>query len=263
MRQQREPAKNEEGNKTMSNTIRNLAAAAVLVLGWSAPAAHAADAEAPPIQDDWQFTIAPYVWVAGIEGEMGLFGFTPQDVDISFTDVLENLSMTFSGVTEMRKGPFSVSTELLYVRLGMDVDTPKGILADNIDATAATFMATGLVGYSVYMTDAATFDLVAGARLWSAENEFDFNGGVLDSRTASDGATWIDPVVGAKFKADVSEDIYVAGWGLVGGFGVSSDIMWDVMLFAGYRVLHDEYDNNGFVSDITQSGPIISGTFSF
>lgn len=31
-------------------------------------------------------------------------------------------------------------------------------------------------------------------------------------------------------------------------------------LFAGYRLLHDEYDNNGFASDITQSGPIISGT---
>lgn len=69
---------------------------------------------------------------------------------------------------------------------------------------------------------AATFDLVTGARLWSAENAFDFIGGALDGTTASDGASWVDPVVGAKFKADISQDIYIAGWGLAGGFGVSS-----------------------------------------
>jgi opacity protein-like surface antigen len=78
-----------------------------------------------------------------------------------------------------------------------------------------------------------------------------------------------------KFKSDLNEKFYLAGFGLVGGFGVGSDIMWDVMgglgynftdsisVFGGYRALRDDYSNDGFVNDITQSGPIFSGTFSF
>jgi hypothetical protein len=251
-----------------------LGAAAAAAMALFATSAQAAD---PVLPDDsgWQFTVAPYIWAAGIEGKSGLFGLPEQDVDVTFIDTLKHLNMVFSGVTEMRKGAISISTDLLYARLGANIDKPKGLLANDIDATAATFMATGLVGYSAYMSDRATVDLVAGARLWSSETEFDFNGGALDGTTASDGDTWVDPVAGVKFKFGLSDSFYLAGWGLVGGFGVGSDIMWDVMggigynineystVFAGYRAMHDEYENGGFKSEITQSGPIIGGTFSF
>lgn len=125
------------------------------------------------------------------------------------------------------------------------------------------------------MSNASTVDVVVGARLWSADNKFEFVGGILDGTKASDGDTWIDPVAGVKFKTDLGDQYYIAGWGLIGGFDVSSSIMWDVMggfgyrlndsksMFAGYRALHDDYSNDGFVSKITQSGPIIGGTFKF
>jgi len=136
-------------------------------------------------------------------------------------------------------------------------------------------MGTALLGYSAYMSDEATVDVVGGARQWSAENKFEFVGGILDGTKASDDDTWIDPVAGVKFKTDLTDQYYIAGWGLIGGFGVSSSIMWDVTggfghqlndsmsMFAGYRALHDDYSNDGFVSKITQSGPIIGGTFKF
>ncbi|MBL8792217.1 MAG: hypothetical protein JNM45_17130 [Rhizobiales bacterium] len=251
--------------------LLSTSAAAAMML--STVAAQAADAFTPPTESDWQITVAPYVWAAGIKGESGLFGLPAQDVDISFIDTLKDLEFTFSGVTEMRKGRLTISTDVLYGRVGPDIDTPVG--AADIDATVITFMGTGLIGYSAVMTDTTTIDLVAGARVWSAKNEFDVTGGVFDGRSPSDGDTWVDPVVGVKFKADVSEKIYLAGWGLVGGFGVGSDIMWDAMggmgyrindkmtMFAGYRGLHDDYSKDGFVSKITQTGPIIGGTFDF
>lgn len=256
---------------------RNLVwAASAAALMCCATSASAADASLPPLDDSsWQITVAPYVWAAGIEGKSGLFGFPPQDIDVSFVDTLENLEMTFSGVTEMRKGPISFSTDILYGRIGPNINTPKGILATKINATVTTFMGTAVMGYSAYMSDSATFDLVAGARLWSAENDFKFRGGALDGTSVDDGDTWIDPVIGAKFKSDIGGDFYLAGWGLIGGFGVGSDIMWDVMggigynfndrmsMFAGYRAMHDDYSNDGFVSKITQTGPIIGGSFSF
>ncbi len=78
-----------------------------------------------------------------------------------------------------------------------------------------------------------------------------------------------------KFKADLGSDFYASGWGMVGGFGVSSDMMWDVMgglgydvndsfsVFGGYRAVSVDYSNDGFVYDVVQQGPIFAGVFRF
>ena len=256
---------------------RRIAAVAVVgLLSAGGANAFAADLAQPPADNSgWTFTVAPYLWASGINGESGLFGFPPQDVDISFSDVLQHLNFGFMGVTEARNGPISLSTDIVYAALEADIDTPKGIPASSIDATVTTFMGTALAGYSLYYQDNANFDIVAGARLWSADNDFKFNGLALGGTSASDGDTWVDPVVGAKFRADLGSNFYVAGWGLVGGFGVSSKFMWDAMgglgyktsdhmsMFAGYRAVGDDYSHNGFVNDVTQQGPILGMTYRF
>jgi hypothetical protein len=62
---------------------------------------------------------------------------------------------------------------------------------------------------------------------------------------------------------------------LVGGFGASSDVTWDVMggvgyqysdsvsFNLGYRALGVDYDHDGFVYDIVQQGPILGAVFRF
>ncbi len=39
--------------------------------------------------NEWQFTFAPYIWFASLDGKLGVRGRTA-DVDASFLDVLEN-----------------------------------------------------------------------------------------------------------------------------------------------------------------------------
>ena len=94
-------------------------------------------------------------------------------------------------------------------------------------------------------------------------------------RKASDGDTWVDPLIGAKFRTDINDRVYLTGWAMVGGFGLSSDNMWDVMgavgykfndLFSvvvGYRGFGVDYSEDGFVYDVTQKGPVIGGVFKF
>lgn len=48
----------------------------------------------------------------------------------------------------MRKGPISLSTDMLYGRIGPEIDTLAGILTNEIEATVITFMGTALLGYS-------------------------------------------------------------------------------------------------------------------
>jgi hypothetical protein len=238
--------------------------------------ASAADPVPPPAgEEGWTFMAAPYLWASGIEGEIGLFGFPEQDVDIRFRDVLKNLGMGFMGVAEARNGPFSIGLDVVYAKLNTSIDTPRGILATAIDPEVETFMGTVVVGYSVVHGENVTVDLAAGVRLWSVDNDFEFVGGALNGVSVSDGDSWLDPVVGTKFQADIGSDFYLSGWAFVGGFGVSSDFMWDAMgglgyridehksFFVGYRAVDVEFKNDGFVYDVTQMGPVLGGVIRF
>ncbi|MER8694733.1 hypothetical protein NKI77_13410 [Mesorhizobium opportunistum] len=261
----------------MGIIIKRFRLAALGAAGAAALCPFNAIAADPTRQQDegWTMTVAPYLWASGIKGESGLFGFPPQELDVSFSDVLQHLKFGFMGVSEARKGRFTVSTDIVYARLNADIGTPHGILASKVDATVSTFMGTALGGYSVYYEDGTNFDFTAGARLWSADNRFEFHGGALDGTSVSDGDTWVDPVIGVKFKANVGNGIYLAGWGLVGGFGVGSKSMWDVMggagyqfnektsMFVGYRAVHDNYTSDGFMNKVTQQGPMLGFTYKF
>lgn len=234
------------------------------------------DVEQAAAVKEWTFTVAPYIWAAGISGKAGVFGLPPQDIDLDFSDVLSNLDIALMAAGEARYDVWSIGFDFMYSDLGASVSTPRGILANDIDVDISLLVATLVGGYAVWSDDKAHLDVVAGARLWSADNEFSLNGGLLGGRSRSDGATWVDPMIGMKGRVDLGDSgFFLTGWGLIGGFGVSSDFTWDAMaslgydvtssisLTAGYRGLGVDYSEDGFVLDITQHGPIVGAAFHF
>lgn len=236
----------------------------------------AADVAAPEPADGWTVTGALYGWGAGIEGEAGLLGQPPVDIDLSFSDVFEKLEFAVMGLGEARNGPFVLGMDLTYSRLGTTVDTDPATGVSSIDVTATAWMVTGFGGYTVFDNDAVRLDAIAGGRLWSVSNEFDIDAvNPSDDQSLDDGQTWVDPLIGAKMRLDVAPDVYVTAWGMVGGFGVGSDMMWDLMagagyeftesfsVFGGYRAVSVDYSNDGFVYDVVQQGPVIAGVFRF
>jgi hypothetical protein len=270
----------------MSRVLTSAAVSAVLctaVAGWTG-AASAADLGEPTPETleqaaavhEWTFTVAPYLWAAGLEGKAGVFGFPPQDVDLSFSDVLENLDIALMAMGEARYDRWSIGFDFMYSDLGANVPTPRGILADSIDVSSTLLVATLVGGYAVVSEPGAHLDAFAGARLFSSETSFGFRGGVLGGRSREDSATWVDPVVGVKGRFDIPDtSFFVTGWGLVGGFGVGSEFTWDAMasvgyqftetfeLTVGYRGMGVDYDEDGYVFDMTQHGPIIGAAFHF
>lgn len=223
----------------------------------------------------WSFSAAPYLWATGLEGNVGLLGFPAQPVDLDFGDILENLDMGFMGVMEARNGPYVVGVDLTYARISQSIGAPVGVAATGAEATVRNTMFTMVGGYDVAPGPETDVDVVAGFRYWSVDNELAFTGGLLDGIVVNDGDDWVDPVIGVKFRTSLSESWDLAGWALLGGFGVASDEMWDVMagaaysvrdnisLFVGYRAAGVDYSQNGFVFDTIQSGPVIGGVFRF
>ena len=231
--------------------------------------------EAAPAETGWTFNAAPYVWAAGINGTVGQFGLPPVDVDASFIDVMKNFDMGFMGAGEAHLDRFGLALDVQYIKVSTGADTPRGFAADRIDLTSTTLSVFGAGMYRVVDTEAASVDLMLGARTWWVDNELDPVGGLLDPADYSDSDSWIDPMIGAKGRVKLSGDFYLTGWGLIGGFGVGSDLTWDVMgavgyeatdsvsLIAGYRALGVDYSNGDFIFDVVQSGPIIGASIKF
>ena len=135
----------------------------------------------------WTFTIAPYGWFAGLEGDVGAGGRTTH-VDESIGDILDKLDIGFMGVAEARYERFGVFTDLVYVRLSDSGDTPFGILASSVDFTTKSLMWTAAGEYRLLDHPDASVDAFAGFRLFSIENELDFNppGSTRRSRAVAD-----------------------------------------------------------------------------
>lgn len=242
--------------------------------------ANAADVIPPEATSDWTFTAAAYLWGSGISGTSGVFGLPPQEVDLGFGDIIKDLNFAFMGLGEARNGRFVLGMDMTYTNVGSSVDNPRKadvLLINSIDVDTTSWMVTGFGGYTLFDNDMLRLDAIAGARYWSVNSDFTLRSNIpaINGRSASDGANWVDPLVGAKAKIDVTPEIYVSAWAMIGGFGVGSDLMWDLMagagyeftdhfsVFAGYRAASVDYSDDGFVYDIVQQGPVAAAVFRF
>ena len=96
----------------------------------------------------------------------------------------------------------------------------------------------------------------------------------MGGRSFSDGATWVDGLVGVRGNYSFTPQFYLTGWALVGAG--EADIDWDVAGGVGYRIndrfsatlgyraLGVDYSNDdGFLFDVVQQGPIMGLTIRF
>jgi hypothetical protein len=233
-------------------------------------------AETVAVEDPsgWTFTVAPYGWLAGIEGDVGAGGSTTH-VDASIGDILSNFDIAVMGVAEARYERFGLFTDLMYVKLSTSGDTPLGILASSVDFTTQSLTWTAAAEYRLLDQPDASVDAFAGFRLFSLKNELDFNPpGLIGGLALSQTETWADPVVGLKGRVSINPQLYLTSWALIGG-GASSELLWDVMggagyqftdsfsAVVGYRAMGVDYENGGFVYDTVQQGPILGAVFRF
>ena len=223
----------------------------------------------------WEFSISPYLWAAGISGRADtLPGLPPADVDESFSDIWDDLRFAGMVVGAARKGRFAIAGDLQYVETeGEDNDLAPIFGSEKL--TSKTFILSAVGEYVAFEKGRSNFILSAGARLWSVETRLDLSSGLLPGRTIKGEDTWIDPILGVRGNVDVVSDVFLTGWGFVGGFGVGSDIMADlgggvgyrftdsISTTIGYRWMKVDRDEDDFLYDVRQQGILAGLTFRF
>jgi hypothetical protein len=227
----------------------------------------------PAVEAGWTYSITPYFWAAGLSGETSQFGLPTIDIDASFSDILDNLDFAAMLIGEARNGPYSLFGDLIYTTLSADSATPRGVLATSVDVETSTFAGLAGAGYSILEGPSGRLDVVGAVRVWSVDTDISFSGVFLDGETRSDGATWVDGLIGVRGNYSFTPQFYVTGWALVGAGG--ADVDWDIAgglgyrindrfsATLGYRALGVDYSDDGFLFDVVQQGPIMGLTIRF
>lgn len=220
-------------------------------------------------QNEWEFAIAPYLWAAGMDGSIGIANFE-QDVDVAFSDIIDNLDFAFMGHFDMRNEHWVLMSDLVFVDLGHEEDLVQATVTAGLDMTL--FEVAG--GYRV----SRVFTILAGARWVDMATGIDYSGTLIDDEVAAS-KDWIDPLIGAHAFIPVSDKWWIGLLGDVGGFGVGSELTWHAYANVGFRLSHlvsivlgyhaidiDYEDGEGLASvklDVTVSGPQLGVVFSF
>jgi hypothetical protein len=274
-------------DKVVRSSRRRSVRAPAAVLGgillmMAAPAAAQVDTSSSA-PGEWTFTIAPYFWLAGLNGKTGVFGQEPVEIDANFGDILENVRFGGMVVGEAHNGTWGIFSDLMFAKMHAEETVTRSVSGVPTTLTAivepSSFTGTLMGAYRVSSTPTVTVDVMAGARLWNLDNEIRLTltqgGPPLADLSGSDGSTWVDPMLGVAARFDLDPSWFVNAWGMIGGFGAGSDLAWDVLVgvgyrwsrsisfVGGYRALGVDYDNDGFVYDVIQHGPFLGAVFRF
>jgi hypothetical protein len=261
--------------------LRNLGLTAVvaglcLAGASSSFAADVTDPASQP-QDGWHIYWPTYLWAAGSNGTARTLPPLPEaEVDVSFGDSIEALKDLEAGLIST---VFAHNDRLLlmgdvnWMRLSPIQDIALGDQSAELKFYSESLTLMGAVGYRLVDQERLIVDAYIGAKYWYMDNSAELKPALLPQNHVEEKQHWVDGVVGAQIRSDITDRVFVsvigfAGTGgsqfygdVYGGFGYQITEKWDA--FAGYRAMHVERENDYFSYDVTQHGPLLGVAAKF
>jgi hypothetical protein len=207
--------------------------------------------------NSWSWTIEPFLWLAGLDGQGSADSSPPSNVEFSPSDFFGHFDGGFLLALEARPAHsnWGLLADGLYLRLVDD----EGSLQTQTEATMLE------AGGALAVDRAGEVELLAGLRYVDLSLDVD-RGAVID---ASGRASWVDPWIGARARFPLDERWTLALRGDIGGFGVGSQFSWQALvglgvdlgaswrLDLGYRALAIDFNGGDLNYDLLVYGPLI------
>lgn len=225
----------------------------------------------PHNSDHWEFGGEVYLWAAGIGGETT----HGDDIDISFSDIINNLNMSFMGTFAARRDRWTLLADVVYTDFTIDTKGTANFIGypfrTKIDVEKKGFNTTLAAAYSIFETDNTTLNLLAGARYLDIEVDLKVDIGGIREKYSDSGSVW-DGIIGARVKTSLTDKWYLTGY-LDLGTG-DSDNTWQaaaginyrlekVDTGVGYRYLEWNFDDDKTFKKLNISGPYAGVKFRF
>jgi hypothetical protein len=225
-------------NTTSSSTTSaaNLAATDAATASDTKPAAATPSGDAAAStasESDWHFTVSPYLWFPGVHGNIA----DPNGGQIPFSasagDLLSHFRIGLMGVAEPRYKRIVMPLDIFWIRLGDNRALPNtpGQGVANLHATE--FFLSQKLGYRVIDSERLKIDALAGFRYWHFGENLSFTTNTLNF---SGSQNWVDPLVGGRITGILTPKVEVTVGGDVGGWGVGSQMDYQIFGLLGYRI---------------------------
>jgi hypothetical protein len=225
----------------------------------------------------WEFLIEPYLMFPNMNGTVGLGVLPEAEVDASIADIFDRLQSGFMLYAEAQNGTWAVSSDFLFMSLKQDAVPTRLIQSGSVSLDETAWELAGLRKLLPWLEGG-----IAG-RLVSLNAELDIVRNLVGGGTTAESRgitqTWVDPVIVVRMKLPDSEKWLLQLRGDIGGFGIGSDLTWQVQAYggyrfshllqvsAGYRILDIDYEAGAeqerFMYDVNTFGPVARLGFNF
>jgi hypothetical protein len=214
---------------------------------------------------DWEFKLAPYLWFAGLEGDVATIPGVPSaPIDVSPSDAIQDTEAAVMLMFEARKARHGLFVDLIYT----DVRSKEEVFPDlgiSLRTVSKSTILSGAYQYRLVEGEGNNIDLMGGLRYWEVDSFLSFTGPLqVSGRNKED---WVDPFIGLKgYYRFGSSKFYTSYGAAVGGFDAGSKLFYDLSLnlgyqwtdaigtIIGYRLFNVDYDHKGFLWDVQQAG---------
>ena len=216
------------------------------------------------VTDRWQFEATPYLWAAGMKGDVGIGRLSAEGVETSFSDIFKSLRFGFMGAFEGRKDRFGFLVDAIYMQLTQTKPASVPLFGDvhaKVAQQAYTVAATWRA-----VDGEVPIDLVGGARTNYLKLDLDLAASALapQGRTLVRSRDWVDGFVGARVQYPIAPQWTLVGYADLGGGG--SDFTWQAIgginyaispttiARFGYRYLKVDYNRDDFLYNMATGG---------
>ena len=243
----------------------------------------------PPGGGGWAITVAPYFWAAGLDGTLAANG-VESSFEADFGDIFKDLDFGMLNALEVRHDRVSLTANVIYIDISAESGraigsvlpgAPSGDFSVDTDTQEVIFeLVSGYEVASLGLGDEGrvAFDLRGGIRYWWMKSVLEVTldpGSPLGpfSQKFKSTIDWVDVVVGARIRAQLTPKFGLVIAGDVGGFelGSASDFTWSAngylvyalgehwQLAGGWRSLDIERE----VVHVRMEGPLIGAFYRF
>lgn len=226
---------------------------------------------AAPKTEGWRFEVTPYLWGAGLDGDIEVGRLPATGVEASFSDIASVLDIGLMAAFEGRRDRWGFLVDGFYVSLS-DTVAAKNPQFGNADVEMVQEI-YALAGTYRAREGKTSVDVVFGARYASIDSDLTLSGGIASGRAVSGDVSWWDGFVGGRVLYRPGDHWSIMGYADVGAG--SDDVSWQVIagggyefeklvaLRFGYRYISFDYDNGRLVYDMAIAGPYLGVGFRF
>jgi hypothetical protein len=215
------------------------------------------------------FIIAPYGWLAGINGETGVRDLSA-DVNVRFIDLLHHLRFAAMGTFDVGYNSWLGIADAVYSSIRVNHTLSRVPNEPNLDLTQKMFIGQAFVGYSFQPEKTLAIDLLVGTRIWSTRSTLGISGDIVN-RARENSSSWADALGGLRVRWEPAPawQINIAGDGGGGGSKGTGEGLGSVnysfathwSAFAGYRYLYENYRKNDFFFTGHMDGPLLGAAY--